>query len=68
MKDNECIDEMEEDTVCDADLCIVNEVEDATEFTWIGCDCERWFHLYCVGLATAEDSFVCSFCCNPRDD
>ena len=29
---------------------------------WIGCDCGRWFHIFCVGLEEVDESFMCDFC------
>lgn len=30
---------------------------DTTE--WIGCDCNRWYHKFCTGLAVVDESFSC---------
>ena len=50
-----------EDRECDAFCCKIDETEDETPI-WIGCDCNRWFHLYCVDLLELDDDFVCNFC------
>ena len=26
---------------------------------WVGCDCNRWYHQFCTGLDTVDDSFSC---------
>ena len=26
---------------------------------WVGCDCNRWYHQFCTGLDTVDDSFAC---------
>ena len=30
---------------------------DTTE--WIGCDCNRWYHKICTGLAVVDENFSC---------
>ncbi len=62
-KDETEEDEVEEDRECDALVCIADNIEHAVNlFDWIGCGCERWFHLFCVVISVVEDSFVCNFC------
>jgi len=31
---------------------------DTTE--WIGCDCNRWYHKFCTGLAVVDETFCCA--------
>ena len=43
---------------------VLPEGVDPTEVNntdWVGCDCNRWFHLYCTKLADKElENFNCS--------
>lgn len=52
---------LEEDRQCDAFKCVISDTDDTTP-TWIGCNCNRWFHLYCVNLDELDDNFSCDFC------
>ena len=52
---------MEEDRDCDARKCVISESEDLTP-KWIGCECGRWFHMYCVNMTEITEHFVCCFC------
>jgi len=58
---NTGVKELEEDKECDAFTCIISQSDEDFP-TWIGCDCGRWYHLYCVDLKEACDSFLCAFC------
>ena len=51
---------MEEDRDCDARKCVISESEDLTP-KWIGCECGRWFHMYCVNKTEITEHFVCCF-------
>ena len=53
-------------TLCDAHRCRINRFK-GSEVDWVQCDgCDRWIHLFCVGLKAGEvkkmKEFYCEFC------
>ena len=50
---------------CMCSLCGINFDDDDPDCQWIGCDCDRWWHLSCINMEPAdvpEGSYYCGSC------
>lgn len=52
---------IEEDRECDGSVCMIHESDDPDPLL-VGCDCDLWFHIYCLDMTEPTDDFVCNYC------
>lgn len=46
--------------VCGLCACVDPPSATTSQTKWVGCDCDRWFHLRCLRLEEVPRSFNCS--------